>query len=828
MTEVPPASGVTTKVEQFGHYTLFGKIAAGGMASVYLGRLNGADEGWYAVKRVHPHLASRADVMQMFMNEAKILSRLGHQNICGITDYGIADGSPFLVMRYLHGAPLSGLLRRILDNKTPIPIDLMAYVVACTCEGLHYAHDATGEDGRALGLVHRDISPQNIFVTFSGEVKLLDFGVAKAAGFQSFTRTGHIKGKYAYMSPEQVEATPLDRRSDVFSLGIVLWEMMTGRHLFKRKREIDTLRAITRAVVPAASEVNGDVPQSLDAICAKALVAHKDRRYQNASDMGQALWAHLTAATNPMGSDEVAEIMLATFPDKPSPKQIAQVPTDPDIEALADDTDAAIDVVGAKTPRTGADAPDAAPTPHAGQPLPGSEPISWAEADLIGSESRTPSAGATLPHEAETPMPQGPNGTQRLPAVHRNDSETDPPRPRWPEEAAAPTDPPVPWASGLGVPSEAVRGGYAAGRPKERALGPSEARSENGGPSEAVRGTQSSEASSENRGPSAAVRGTDSSEASSEDGGPSEVIRGADAGGDTSSENEVPGRNDGPTIPIDSQRALSALSAPTEQEDNEDPTLGDPTLAAHVQEAVRALAEEDELPEVDYDDQTVRTEPLRSRPAVTMFDDPHVDDPIKLQPFGTDAQDTLMDDGTAGTSAAMVVTTIPRGEISEVPVEDVAGPEIEAPPDSVLDGAAPSRASPTVPASAPSKSRWLVAMLLLMMVSAVVAYVWVQTRPVETVSDDAPDTEDVALAQAGLLYREGNQQLAKGKVDAAKAKLLECVELADLPECHRSLGVIFAREDRTTESIRHYQRYVDLAPDANDAERVKALIRTRR
>ncbi len=804
-TEVPPASGVTTKVEQFGHYTLFGKIAAGGMASVYLGRPNG-DDGWYAVKRVHPHLASRADVMQMFMNEAKILSRLEHQNICGITDYGITDGSPFLVMRYLHGAPLSGLLRRILDNKTPIPIDLMAYVVACTCEGLHYAHDATGEDGRALGLVHRDISPQNIFVTFSGEVKLLDFGVAKAAGFQSFTRTGHIKGKYAYMSPEQVEATPLDRRSDVFSLGIVLWEMMTGRHLFKRKREIDTLRAITRAVVPAASEVNGEVPQTLDAICAKALVAHKDRRYQNASEMGQALWAHLTAATNPMGSDEVAEIMLATFPDKPSPKQIAQVPTDPDIEALADDTDSAIDVIGAKTPRTGADVPDAAPTPHTGQPLPGSEPISWAEADLIGSESRTPSAGATLPHEAETPMPQGPNGTQRLPAVHRNDSETDPPQPPWPEEAAAPTDPPVPWASGLGVPSEAVRGVAANG--PERALGPSEARSQDGVPA----------------GPSGARSQdgvpTGPSEARSQDGVP------AGPSG-ARSEDGVAGRNDGPTIPIDSQRALSALSAPTEH-DHEDPTLGDPTLAAHVQDAVRSLAEQDEAFEVDYDDQTVRTEPLRSRPAVTMFDDPHVDDPIKLQPFGTDAQDTLMDDGSAATSAAMVVTTIPRGEISEVPVEDMQGPQIEAPPESVLDGAAPPRAAPTVPARAPSKSGWLVALLLLLMVSAVAAYVWVQTRPVETVSDDAPDTEDVALVQAGLLYREGNQQLAKGEVDAAKSKLLECVELADLPECHRSLGVIFAREDRTTESIRHYQRYVDLAPDASDAERVKALIRTRR
>src|SRR5947208_4055307 len=178
-------------------------------------------------------------------------------------------------MRYLYGVPLSGLIRRLLDKKEPLPIDMMAFVAASVCDGLHYAHEAHGENGEPLGLVHRDISPQNIFVTFDGEVTLLDFGVAKAAGYTGFTRTGHIKGKYAYMSPEQVAASPLDRRSDVFSLGIVLWESLAGRHLFRRKRHIDTLRAIANAEVPAVREINPAVHDDLDAIVLRALNADR-------------------------------------------------------------------------------------------------------------------------------------------------------------------------------------------------------------------------------------------------------------------------------------------------------------------------------------------------------------------------------------------------------------------------------------------------------------------------------------------------------------------------------------------------------------------------
>jgi serine/threonine protein kinase len=323
--------------EEFGKYTIYGKIAAGGMASVFLGRERENARRWVAIKRVHPHLIARRDVVQMFLNEAKILSRLDHPNICGIIDFGIIQDSPYIVMRYLHGVPLSSLLRRLIDQKKALPVDLMAYIAACTLEGLHYAHESSDDDGKPLGLVHRDISPQNIFITFDGEIALLDFGVAKAAGYAGFTRTGHIKGKYAYMSPEQVEAHPLDRRSDVFALGIVLWESLAGKHLFRRKRHIDTLRAIANADVPSISNVNPNVPHALEAIIARSLVGDRRLRYSTAKAMANDLFAYLSQRTTGTGGAEASDMLALMFPDRRHPSETPGMATQTEIAAL--DTD---------------------------------------------------------------------------------------------------------------------------------------------------------------------------------------------------------------------------------------------------------------------------------------------------------------------------------------------------------------------------------------------------------------------------------------------------------------------------------------------------------
>ena len=293
------------------------------MATVHLARGRDGDD-WLAVKRIHAHLADRPTVQKMFMNEAKLLSRLDHPVICGLLDYSVAEDAPYLVMRYLHGVSLSALITRLLSLERPLPFDLMAYVAATICDGLHYAHESSGADGQPLGLVHRDISPQNIFLTFVGGVHLLDFGVAKAAGFETLTRTGRIKGKYAYMSPEQVGGDGVDRRSDIFSLGIVLWEALTGRHLFKRKSDIATLQAIKSAAVPAPSELNPNVPQQLDAIVARSLVADRRRRFATAQDLGLALWRYLTGISRPVGADELSEALAAVFPRPPSPEQRAR------------------------------------------------------------------------------------------------------------------------------------------------------------------------------------------------------------------------------------------------------------------------------------------------------------------------------------------------------------------------------------------------------------------------------------------------------------------------------------------------------------------------
>jgi serine/threonine protein kinase len=276
--------------EQFGKYVLVGEIGVGGMAEVFLAIQTGL-QGFLKVvtlKRVLPHLASH-DFITMFIDEARIAARLEHPNIVKTFEFGETEGQYYTVMEYLAGEDLGSAMNRAAISKQPVPFNMAAMIVAQLCNGLHFAHELTDTAGRPLGLVHRDINPSNIIITYGGEVKIIDFGVAKINSTGSKTLTGTIKGKIAYMSPEQILARGIDRRSDIFSLGVVLWELVTGTRLFARESDAATLYAIMNDPIPKSRRHRPGVPEELENIISTALARTPADRYDTAEELQSAL-----------------------------------------------------------------------------------------------------------------------------------------------------------------------------------------------------------------------------------------------------------------------------------------------------------------------------------------------------------------------------------------------------------------------------------------------------------------------------------------------------------------------------------------------------------
>jgi serine/threonine protein kinase len=276
--------------ERFGKYLLVGELAVGGMAEVLLAVHKGL-EGFVKVvviKRVLPHYTSNADYIRMFVDEARLAARLEHPNIVRTYEFGEVDGQYFTAMEYLPGEDLSKTLNRLSISRQTMPFHIAAGIVSNLCAGLQFAHQLTDTAGRPLNLVHRDINPQNILLTYGGEVKIIDFGVAKT-NTNAQTMAGTIKGKVAYMSPEQILARGVDQRSDVFSAGVVLWEVLTGRPLFMRDSEAATLYAIMNDPIPLPSRYRPDVPRALDAIVERALARTPADRFESAEEMGMAI-----------------------------------------------------------------------------------------------------------------------------------------------------------------------------------------------------------------------------------------------------------------------------------------------------------------------------------------------------------------------------------------------------------------------------------------------------------------------------------------------------------------------------------------------------------
>jgi serine/threonine-protein kinase len=290
----------------FGRYRLCGRLAAGGMAEVWAAQLL-APGGFVkpmVIKRVLPELAENQSFMKMLMTEARVAARLSHANVCSVFELGEVDREYYIAMEYLRGAPLSHLLK----NGGPVSPSLAVALIAMACDGLHYAHEQRDQGGTLLGLVHRDVSPHNLFVTVDGVVKVLDFGIAKVDdGISERTEEGKVKGKLTYMSPEQLAAEQLDRRTDVWALGVVLWELLTGKRLFGGGGPADTVDGIRNAKVPRLAHMGAEHAR-LDGVISHALRVDRSQRFATAAELRRAMLEALVPGT-PATTDQIVHVL---------------------------------------------------------------------------------------------------------------------------------------------------------------------------------------------------------------------------------------------------------------------------------------------------------------------------------------------------------------------------------------------------------------------------------------------------------------------------------------------------------------------------------------
>ncbi len=301
-----------------GRYRVVDEIGVGGMASVHLARMDGPGgfQKWVAIKKIHPHLVEDESFVQMFLDEARVAARISHPNVATVFDVGKHEDTYWIAMEYLHGEPLREVMRRTEELGTAMPPEIACRVIADAAEGLHAAHELLGKNGEKLGLVHRDVTPHNLFVTYDGVTKVVDFGIAKFSSRMSHTRAGTLKGKLAYMSPEQVHGEGIDRRTDIFALGVVLWELTTGQRLFRMESDLDTLAKVQECNVPRPSTLIRGYPVDLEKIVMKALAKNRGERFRTAREFSRALQSLLMRRGLFIASDEVAAYTQSIFADR--------------------------------------------------------------------------------------------------------------------------------------------------------------------------------------------------------------------------------------------------------------------------------------------------------------------------------------------------------------------------------------------------------------------------------------------------------------------------------------------------------------------------------
>jgi serine/threonine protein kinase len=341
--KVVAASTPALKPERFGRYLLLDRIGSGGMAEVYRAVMPGA-QGFrqtFVVKRILAERSHASDFVDMFVQEARIGSLLNHPNIVQVFDFGNVGGDYFLAMEYLRGRDVQALMRQLRRQNLLCPVPVAAFIAHEVAACLGYAHDLLGPEGKRMNIVHRDVSPSNIMCLRTGGVKLLDFGIAKAAGENTEnTEQGLFKGKLAYVAPERIKNEALDGRVDIFGLGVVLWEMLVGKRLFRGKSELETLNNVLEMAVPPPSTQRPDIPASLDAVVMKALARNRNVRYPTGHAMAEDLEAVLRLTG--FHARLLSDLLKETFGSDESNSQetLSSVPPEM-LAALAEDSAAA-------------------------------------------------------------------------------------------------------------------------------------------------------------------------------------------------------------------------------------------------------------------------------------------------------------------------------------------------------------------------------------------------------------------------------------------------------------------------------------------------------
>jgi len=296
-------------------YRIQEKLDVGGMAEIYLANAHsvGGIEKQVAIKRVLPNLVQNKRFVAMFLDEARVSMKLTHANIVQVFDVGRADGTYFIVMEYVDGHNLRQLLQRIVETSYDLPIHYAAYIIMEVCKGLAHAHDQLDPQGESLGIVHRDVSPPNVLLSKAGEVKITDFGLAKAVTQLEITDPGIVKGKYSYLSPEAADGKEVDHRADLFAVGILLWETLCKRRLFQGKTDLETVELIRQAEIPSIRVFNPNVTVELEEIVNKALARDKKQRWHSARDLGDALADFLFSNHLKVTNYDLAEMLTEIF-----------------------------------------------------------------------------------------------------------------------------------------------------------------------------------------------------------------------------------------------------------------------------------------------------------------------------------------------------------------------------------------------------------------------------------------------------------------------------------------------------------------------------------